>query len=178
MNKNEKTKKIISGALIATTLATAGGVVGYEYNKDVEFRRDVNKFLSYTFFGVNYSVPNGNKYSDFDLEKNTYYVHKNDVRTIVSTKESVEGYTCLGIYNSKSSAEELFYISLSMDNGETINYATISYDGIENDNKKVFEYVEDFALIDENSPEEVSAFVPACSIVEIDNTKTLTKKAK
>lgn len=172
MVKNKK--KIIATTLAATMIICTSSLVAYEYNNNINVRRQTNDFIYSTFFGLDYSVPNGAKYSDFDPLKMVYYVHKNDKRTIISTSKYVKGYDCLGEYNSRSSAEELFYIAYSNDRGETTNYSIISYDDIEKDNRKIFEYVSDLALIDENSPEEVTAFIPECSIDKIDTS--LVKK--
>lgn len=171
MVKNKK--KIIATTLAATMILCTSSLALYEYN-NIDVKRQTNNFVYSNFFGLDYSVPNGAKYSDFDPVKTIYYVHKNDKRTIISTSKYVNGYDCLGEYNSMSSAEEIFYIQYSTDRGETTNYTTISYDDIEKDNHKIFEYLNDLAIIDENSPEEVTAFIPECSIDKIDTS--LVKK--
>lgn len=167
-------KKIVATTLAATMIFCTSSLAFYEYKNNIDLRRQTNNFIYSNFFGLDYDVPNGYKYSDFDSFKTTYYVHKNDKRTIISTNKHIEGYDCLGKYNSTSSAEELFYIKYSTNRGETINYTTISYDDIEKDNNKIFEYVSDFGLINEDSPEEVTAFIPECSIDKIDTS--LVKK--
>ncbi len=166
----EKSKdKLIAGVL---TLAIATCAISY--SKDISCKRQANKFLYSTFLGIDYSVPNGIKYSDFDSD-DIYYVHQNEKRTIISTNKYVEGYNCLGIYDSRSSSDAIFYITYSTDGGETINCKSISYDDIEKDNHRIFNYVSDLTIIDENSPESACAFIPDNSIKKLPDNIAKTK---
>lgn len=171
MKKSEK--NFLIGTLVFSMIGASAGTV---YSTDVidVIKRDVNNLKSSVTSGVHYYVPSGYKYSDFDFN-GTYYVHRNDERTIVSTSPSVDGYECLGTYESTSSSEVLFYVAYSSRENSSIIYEAISYDDLEKENN-IFKFVGDLALIDENSPEELSAFVPDNSIKPIDQAKTFTQK--
>ncbi len=163
---NKKNRKLIAVGLSAVMIV--GGVkLAYEvYENDINVRRDINRFLSAHFMSSTYySIPDGLKYSDFNSNE-IYYVHRNDNKTIVSNKDYVEGYECLGIYNSMNSADAIFYYKIS--NGEgLVAYQVVSYDDIEGD-KSPFNMLEDLTLIDENSPDEVTAYIPDPSIKPLD----------
>lgn len=139
----------------------------------VHLKENLTDFVYLSFFDSHYYVPNGVKYSDFDYQNKTYYVHSNDKRTIVSDKNSIDGYECLGIYDSKNSADAIFYYIVSDSTG-AYEFNTVSYDDLQND-KNPLDVLDDLALIDESSPEEVSAYVPEPSIAPLnDYAKTLS----
>ena len=171
--KKESKNKLISGILTLAIGATGVTAFNISYNKDVNFKRQTNKFICSTFLDIDYSVPNGIKYSDFN-SNDVYYVHRNDKRTIISSNKYVEGYNCLGLYDSNSSADAIFYITYSTDGGETLCCKPISYDDIEKDNYRIFQFVNDLALIDENSPDSACAFIPEHSIKKTSDNVSKT----
>ena len=129
-------------------------------------KQEVNRFVASRFFDSYYRVPDGLKYSDFDTVKNTYYVHKNNNRTIISENKYINGYECLGIYNSRSSSDAIFYYEIS-NSDNLVTYQIVSYDDIQG-KKSPFNIISDLTLIDENAPEGVSAFVPQDSIDDVN----------
>lgn len=167
-----KSYKLFSFALGAVIVASGVSAV-HHYNTNDSFKKEFNRFCLSTFFDSHYYVPRGIKYSDFDYQNKTYYVHSNDVRTIVSSKKHVDGYDCLGIYDSKNSADAVFYYEVSDSTGIS-KFVPVSYDELQED-KNPLDVVDDLALIDETSPEEVSAYVPGPSIAPLnDYAKTLS----
>ncbi len=107
---------------------------------------------------------------DSDFSKKTYYVHSNDKRKILSQQEIVEGYTLIGVYSSRSSADAIVFMVIDNGNG-TNTYKCLSYDDLE----KMENYDElELYVIDQYSPEELTgAFIPDASINKIVSTKTL-----
>ena len=163
---NEKSKKTLSFCL-GCLIVLGGAQAVYEYNNDIEFEREVNSFITSKFFDKTYSIPNGKKYSDFNTLKETYYVYKNDKRVILSTNPNLDGYECLGIYDSKNSADAVFYYAV-VSSADMVAYDVVSYDDLEG-RKSPLNIIDDVTLIDENSPEEVSAYIPEPSIRPIDD---------
>ncbi len=108
---------------------------------------------------------------DNNFDSKTFYVHKNeDNKTIISEKESINGYENKGIYNSTSSFEKVLF-TMREHNGK-IEYEAVSYEDIEKQEYEDLMYY----IIDENAPEGIKkeGFVPDCSITKI----TFLKKAK
>lgn len=167
MNKNKK--KTISVLLSISMLATVSGTTVYEVMNNKNVKRDVNRFFQSTFLSVDYAALNGISYKDFDYGKKDYYVLEKNNKLIISDKKKVDGYKLLGEYNSTNSCEEVFYFGYSTDDGETTSYQTLSYDDLEKDDHKIFNTLEEneVVVIDENSPDNVSAYVPKCSIKKI-----------
>lgn len=161
-NIGNKKYKLVAIPL-AVAIISGGAKIAYDYNTNVDVKRQINRFLAAHIVSSSYySIPDGVKYSDFNYGEKTYYVHKKDSKVIVSDKEYVKDYECLGIYDSKNSADAIFYYKIS--NGtDMYAYEVVSYDDIEG-NKSPFNVLDDVTLIDENSPDEVSAYVPEPSI--------------
>lgn len=158
---NTKNKKIIALGLSTVLLTTGLTLFSATY---------LNNEISYVDEDNSPSKSNPDIASDkFDnsFHDKVYYVHRNDNRTILSQQERVEGYECLGIYSSKSSAEVICYV-VENDN-DTISYRTVSYDDLEG---KIDEY-DNIYVIDEKSPSSLDAFVPDCSINMQGYSKTL-----
>ncbi len=107
---------------------------------------------------------------DSDFYKKTYYVHRNDKRTILSQNEKVDGYDLLGVYASRSSADAVLYMII--DNGDgTSFYKIVSYDDMEKLNNNIT-----FYIVDENTPENLTgAFVPDVSINSVGHSKNYSK---
>lgn len=158
---NKKYKLVAIPLSVAIIVGSAK--IAYDYNTNMDIKRQINKFLlAHIISSSHYSIPKGVKYSDFNYGEKTYYVHKKGGKVIVSDKEYVEDYECLGIYDSKNSADAIFYYEIS--NGmDMYAYEVVSYDDIEG-KRSPFNILEDITLIDENSPDEVSAYVPEPSI--------------
>lgn len=161
---NEKTKKSL--AVCLSSLMVLGTIESiYQYKTNINVERQMNRFIASTFLDNNYSVPNGTKYSDFDTTKETYYVLKKDNRTILSTNPTLVGYECLGMYDSKNSADAIFYYTV-VSSADMVCHKVVSYDELEG-KKSPLHIIDDVTLIDENAPEDVSAFIPEPSIVPI-----------
>ena len=161
-----KVKKVAAIGL-AFTMGMAGVKFVDSYITNENTKQEVNRFVASRFFDSYYRIPDGFKYSDFDTVKNTYYVHRNNNRTIISENEYVKGYECLGVYNSKSSSDTLFYYEIA-NSDDIVTYETVSYDDIQG-KKSPFNVISDLTLIDENAPEDVSAFVPQDSIDDVNS---------
>lgn len=107
---------------------------------------------------------------DNGFYKKTYYVHRNDKRTILSQNKKVDGYDLLGVYASRSSADAVTY--MIRDNGDgTSFYKIVSYDDMEKLNNDIT-----FYIVDENTPENLTgAFVPDVSINSVGYSKNYIK---
>ncbi len=167
MNKNKK--KTISVLLSISMLATVSGATLNDVMNNKNAKRDINRFFQSTFLSVDYAALDGISYEDFDYGKKDYYVLEKNNKLIISDKKKIDGYKLLGEYNSTNSCEEVFYFGYSTDDGETTSYQALSYDDLEEDDHKIFNTLKEkeVLVIDENSPDNVSAYIPKCSIKKI-----------
>ena len=151
--KLSKLKKVgivfLSGIIIFTVMR--------DYNNFADFKNDLKVALLSSLMGITYDVPlDSTHLNNIDLKEDTLYIHDNGKRQIISENQSIAGYENEGVY-IPSDKDTIAYVSTTTGYGYESSYFTASNNEINNK----YDYIDDdFAIIDENSPEELSVDIP------------------